>query len=86
MAAERALQLDLDYVLAPHMLGPVYVGSREIVRLIPVTVRDAEWQKIAPHAAEVDRSDQHHLRFQAGYASPLNDFEWLGTPEMRDVA
>lgn len=64
-------------------LGPIYSVGHELVRRIFVTVRDRNWQEIAPCQWEtkVD-SDRRSIHLHARHTSDLVDFEWRGRLEL----
>ena len=64
-------------------LGPIHSAGHEIVRRIFVTVRDRNWQEVAPSQwdTKID-SERGVLRLFARHKSDLVDFEWQGTLEI----
>lgn len=71
-------------------LGPIHSAGREIVRRIFVTVRDRNWQEVAPtHWETKVDPDLRSVSLFARHKSDLVDFEWRGTlelgPENRSV-
>jgi hypothetical protein len=61
-------------------LGPIHSAGREIVRRIFVTVRDRNWQEIAPSQWETKVDPEGcTISLFAQHASDLVDFEWQGT-------
>lgn len=75
-------QGNLSYWLAPHAIGPILVNGREIIRRIFVTVRNSEWQEIAPDEAGLEEPAPGQATLRARYSSPLIDFEWEGRFEL----
>lgn len=64
-------------------LGPIYSAGHEIVRRIFVTVRDRNWQEIAPTVWETQLdSERNAVSLFARHQSELVDFEWRGTLEI----
>jgi len=64
-------------------LGPIYSAGHEIVRRIFVTVRDRNWQEIAPTVWETKiDSERGAVSLHARHQSDLVDFEWQGTLEI----
>jgi hypothetical protein len=64
-------------------IGPIYSAGHEIVRRIFVTVRDRNWQEVAPTDWEpkID-SERGRVSLVARHKSDLVDFEWRGTLEI----
>lgn len=64
-------------------LGPIHSAGHEIVRRIFVTVRDRNWQEIAPAdwQTRID-SERGTVSVFARHKSDLVDFEWRGTLEI----
>jgi D-apionolactonase len=64
-------------------LGPLYAAGREIVRRIFVTVRDRNWQEVAPQRWETKvEAERRIVTVSAWHHSELVDFEWQGTLEL----
>ena len=64
-------------------LGPIYSAGHEIVRRIFVTVRDRNWQEVAPTQWETTfDSERNAVSLFARHKSDLVDFEWRGTLEI----
>ena len=61
-------------------IGPVYSAGHEILRRIFVTVRDRNWQEVAPTQWENVVDEQRRtISIVARHTSELLDFEWRGT-------
>lgn len=60
-------------------IGPIRSGGCEIIRRIFVTVRDKNWQEVAPQqwSTEVDRESGNVL-ISARHTNDLVDFAWRG--------
>lgn len=60
-------------------IGPIWTEGREIIRRIFVTVRDKNWQEIAPQQwdTEVDSASGRTL-ISARHTSDLVEFSWRG--------
>jgi hypothetical protein len=64
-------------------LGPIYSAGHEIVRRIFVTVRDRNWQEVAPTHWETKVDPEHGtVSLVALHKSDLVDFEWRGMLEI----
>lgn len=64
-------------------LGPIHSAGHEIVRRIFVTVRDRNWQEVAPSVWETQAdAEGHTVSLIARHKSDLVDFEWRGTLEL----
>lgn len=64
-------------------LGPIHSAGHEIVRRIFVTVRDRNWQEVAPTDWETKVDAEHgRVALFARHKSELVDFEWRGTLEI----
>jgi D-apionolactonase len=64
-------------------LGPIHSAGHEIVRRIFVTVRDRNWQEVAPSHWETKVDPERHtVTLFARHKSDLVDFEWRGTLEL----
>lgn len=64
-------------------LGPIYSAGHEIVRRIFVTVRDRNWQEVAPtHWETKVDAELGTVSLVALHKSDLVDFEWRGTLEI----
>src|SRR5688572_5617153 len=60
-------------------VGPIYSVGHEIVRRIFVTVRDRNWQEVAPSHWETKLdADRRSVHLFARHKSDLVDFEWRG--------
>ena len=63
--------------MADGSLGPFFSAGRQILRRIFVTVRDGDWQEVAPIRWEIDeRGSTTHIL--ARHRSDRVDFEWEG--------
>lgn len=61
-------------------IGPVHSAGHEILRRIFVTVRDRNWQEVAPTQWESVVDEQRRtVNITARHTSELVDFEWRGT-------
>lgn len=61
-------------------IGPVYSAGHEILRRIFVTVRDRNWQEVAPtHWESVVDEQRRTISIAARHTSELVDFGWRGT-------
>src|SRR5690348_1914811 len=69
----------LSSLVQRGFLGPFHCDGREILRRIFVTVRDRNWQEIAPRFWDpvVDGS-QRTIALKARHTSEFVDFEWEG--------
>lgn len=64
-------------------LGPIHSAGREIVRRIFVTVRDRNWQEVAPGQWETQvDAERRTISLFARHQSDLVDFEWRGQLEL----
>lgn len=64
-------------------LGPIHSAGHEIVRRIFVTVRDRNWQEVAPTHWETKVDEERGtVSLVAFHKSDLVDFEWRGTLEI----
>ncbi|HEX2100323.1 MAG TPA: hypothetical protein VHF69_06660, partial [Candidatus Synoicihabitans sp.] len=64
-------------------LGPIHSAGHEIVRRIFVTVRDRNWQEVAPADWQANIDAEHgRVAVYARHRSDLVDFEWRGTLEI----
>jgi hypothetical protein len=63
-------------------IGPVYWDQYEVLRRIFVTVRDRNWQEIAPKQWNaITHQSRGSVDFTARHCSDLVDFEWRGSLE-----
>jgi hypothetical protein len=61
-------------------IAPIHCEGHEIIRRIFVTVRDRNWQEVAPSQWNVEVAEaQRTARISARHTSEHVDFEWTGT-------
>lgn len=79
MAARLLSSSSLSGLVRHGSIGPVYASGHELLRRIFVTVRDRNWQEVAPckGTSEVDES-RGVVKLAARHTSECVDFEWQG--------
>ena len=76
-------QNPLSNVVKHGSIGPVWFEGRELIRRLFVTVRDEQWQEIAPKEWTSDIDELSATVFiSARHVSDLVDFAWKATLKM----
>jgi len=82
---QNPLSSVLSTVVKRGSIGPVWFEGREFIRRLFVTVRDEQWQEVAPKewTSDIDEPSAT-VSISARHVSEVVDFAWQGTLEIAD--